>query len=316
MSYTFSKKRRTTVQKSFSMREALRKIRQFLDEHEPALVFWLMTMWNAQGKAITYKELIAAIDAGSISWDILEEWTRDYEKFIKARMEPAWIEAMEAAAKEIERTHPGFLFAPDAAGVRAWCETMAAKFVTEVTQTQIEGIRAVILQATTMEHMTHDALAKVIRPLVGLNRPQAMANLRYYESLINGGLSEEQALEKALKYAARQHRQRGYLIARTELAFAYNQGSYEGTKQAQEAGLMGDVVKIWCTADDERVCKICGALEGKRIGMDEDFDINPKLSVTDNPTVRKVPPAHPRCRCTVLYEEISPPIAKPSEETT
>jgi len=139
--------------------------------------------------------------------------------------------------------------------------------------------------------------------MVGLYYQQAQANMKYFENLIKNGTKEDRALDLATRYAARMHRYRGYNIARTELAFAYNQGSYEGIKQAQAAGYMGEVVKIWSTADDERTCEICGELEGKTIALDEDFDFKTKLATPMNPTIRRVPPAHPSCRCAVLYEE-------------
>jgi hypothetical protein len=41
--------------------------------------------------------------------------------------------------------------------------------------------------------------------------------------------------------------------------------------------------------------------------MDEDFDFDTKLAGSANPTIRRVPPAHPSCRCAVIYKEISPP---------
>lgn len=100
------------------------------------------------------------------------------------------------------------------------------------------------------------------------------------------------------------------MIARTELAFTYNQGAHEGTKQAQAAGILGRTIKRWCTADDERTCDLCGALEGVEIEMDSDFyfddttRINPKLH---HKLVGRVPPGHPHCRCTVLYIEKEPP---------
>ena len=64
---------------------------------------------------------------------------------------------------------------------------------------------------------------------------------------------------------------------------------------------------------------ICGSLENTPVGIDDDFyyefkdragnkqqrRINPKLY---GQTIGRVPPAHPHCRCTVLYEEIEPPL--------
>lgn len=298
------------IQKINEEAEVLRLLRSFLDANEPSLVRILVNTWRSQGNAITYKELREAILAGDIDADILDDWMQDYNRFVVKYLQPAWEKAIVTAAREIERKYPLWHFDPMGAGVREWTAAHSAEFVTSVTTTQIEGLRAVVRKAAVLENMTVDGLARAIRPMVGLYKQQATANLNYYETLIEEGMSEQKALDRSIRYAARQHRYRAYNIARTELAFAYNQGSYEGTKQAQAAGYMGDTVKVWCTADDERVCPICGGLEGKEIAMDDDFDFQTKLEGR-NATIRRVPPAHPSCRCAVMYKEISPPIIKP-----
>lgn len=316
MGYRFSDIKKYIIKKGREEAEALRTLRSFLDAKEPELVYFLVHTWNSQGRAITYKEIREAILSGDLSWDILEDWQQDYAGFVDRILHPAYIQAMEAATERIARKYPEWHFDPMADGVREWTENRSASFITEVTNTQILGARAVIQRAAVLEDMTVDMLARAIRPMVGLTHPQALANLRYYEKLISKGASEKKALDLATRYAARQHRYRAYNIARTELAFAYNQGSYEGTKQAQAKGYMGDVVKIWCTADDERVCRICGGLEGTRVGIDEEFSFSTRLATADNPTIRLVPPAHPSCRCAVMYKEISPPVTPASYETT
>ena len=287
----------------------LRKLREFLDRNEPTLVYFLLSMWNNQGKAITYKELREAILAGEIDANLLDEWQQDYSKFVVEHLQPAWIMAIEAATEALKRRFPQWHFDPMAEGVQDWTANRAADFVTNSTQEQINAIRAVVRRAASLEDMSVDQLARAIRPMVGLTQQQATANFNYYQNLLENGTSKKRALDLSTRYAARQHRYRGYNIARTELAFAYNKGSYEGTKQAQEAGYLGDVVKVWRTADDERVCSICGSLDGKRIAMDEDFQFPTKLQAT-NPGIRRTPPAHPSCRCAVAYEEITPPIIR------
>lgn len=297
------------VQKSNAEATVLQQLRSFLDANEPGLVRILVNTWRSQGNAITYKELREAILSGDINSDLLDDWMQDYNRFVVKYLQPAWEKAIIAAASAIEQKYPLWHFDPMGAGVLEWTANHAAEFVTNVTTTQIEGLRAVVRRAAVLEDMSVDGLARAIRPMVGLTKQMTSANLNYYETLIKNGMSEKKALDKSIRYAAKQHRYRGYNIARTELAFSYNQGSYEGTKQAQAAGYMGDTVKVWCTADDERVCTICGGLEGKIIAMDEDFDFYTKLQGR-NATIRRVPPAHPSCRCAVMYREISPPVNK------
>ena len=284
--------------------KATNKIRKYLNAKEPELVFFLHNLWNNQGKAITYKELREAIIDGYLSEKLLEEWYQDYTKFVVDKVAPMWADAMKEANSELYK-NPKFYFDPMQQEVVDWTNTRAAMFVTNVTKEQVAGIREVVKRASQLNDMNVDELSRAIRPMVGLDYRQSIANMNYYTKMIENGVKPKTALEKSIKYSARQNRHRAYRIARTELVFAYNQGSYYGTKQAQEQGLLGRVEKVWCTAEDERTCEICGALEGKRIAMDEDFDFKTKLI---EPGIKRVPPAHPHCRCTVIFDEVEPPI--------
>ena len=284
--------------------KATNKIRKYLNAKEPELVFFLHNLWNNQGKAITYKELREAIIDGYLSEKLLEEWYQDYTKFVVDKVAPMWADAMKEANSELYK-NPKFYFDPMQQEVVDWTNTRAAMFVTNVTKEQVAGIREVVKRASQLNDMNVDELSRAIRPMVGLDYRQSIANMNYYTKMIENGVKPKTALEKSIKYSARQSRHRAYRIARTELVFAYNQGSYYGTKQAQEQGLLGRVEKVWCTAEDERTCEICGALEGKRIAMDEDFDFKTKLI---EPGIKRVPPAHPHCRCTVIFDEVEPPI--------
>lgn len=305
MKRSYIKKYQSNLSKSSDATRALKKLRSFLDSKEPGLVYFLVNTWRHQGQAITYKELREAILAGEISADLLDDWRQDYARFVVRHLEPRWIEAMEAAAKEELIKFPDFNFNPTGYGIAEWTENRAAEFVTYSTTAQIEGLRAVVRQAAVLENMTVDVLARAIRPMVGLYKQQSIANLNYFSKLVENGVSEKKATDLSIRYAARQHRYRAYNIARTELAFAYNKGADFGIRQAQAAGYLGEMVKIWSTADDERMCEYCGSLEGKTIAMDEEFDFKTKLTA---PGIRLTPPAHPSCRCAVMYKQISPPI--------
>lgn len=285
---------------------ATHKIRKFLDAKEPELVFFLQTLWNNQQKAITYKELREAIMDGMLSAAIMEEWYQDYSRFVIEKVAPMWQDAMKEANKAFtDALGDKYIFNPMQEGVVSWTNDRAAQFVTNVTRDQVKAMREVIKRATQLHDMNVDELSRAIRPMVGLDWRQAIANENYYLKMIENGVKPKTALEKSIKYSARQNRHRAYRIARTELSFAYNQGSYYGTKQAQEQGLLGKVVKEWCTADTERTCSECAALDGKRIGIDDDFDFKTKLTDIG---IKRVPPAHPHCMCSVLYREIEPPL--------
>ena len=315
------------IQKSTDAERVLRLLRSFLDKNEPGLVRILLNTFRSQGKAITYKELREAILAGDISTEWLEDWMQDYTRFVVKELQPAWERAIKAAVEELERKYPAYFFDHMADGVRSWAESRAAEFVTNVTQAQVEGLRAVVQRAAVLEDLTVTELAKAIRPMVGLTQQASMSVMNYYETLRKNGVSEKRAMDRMIRYSARKHRERAYLIARTEMATAYNRGAHEGTKQAQEAGLIGECVKVWCTADDERVCKtICNPLDGTEWPMDGDimYDYTYKRSEIktvrrinhrlDDPGAGKHPPAHPGCRCAVMYVEKTPPKYENSQQ--
>lgn len=301
---------------------ALWKLRRFLNAEEPKLVAWLVSLWHNQENAITYKEIREAILTGELSTALLEEWQQDYTKFVKKYMEPMYTAAIEAANQQLREKYPEFYYNPTIEGIQSFTEAQSARFVTNSTMEQVEGIRQVVRRAAALSDMSVDDLSRVIRPMVGLTIQQANANMNYFENLIKHGTSPKRAREASIRYSARQHRFRAYNIARTEMAFAYNEGEHRGILDAQNRGLMGKMIKKWCTADDERVCDICGSLEGKEIGTSEIYTymkkkvdrktgaityvetrINPKL-----PESYQIhPPAHPGCRCAALYIEVEPP---------
>lgn len=283
---------------------ALQRLKRFITHNEGELIAFLHTLWNYQGQAITYKELREAILYGGLQEELIQEWQKDYARFVIDKLLPKWQQAMKEANEDLYRKFPNYYFNPMQDGVVKWNQNRAAAFVTNETGITIQGLRAVIQRASELNDLSVDELGRVIRPMVGLNHRQSVANLNYYNKMIQSGVKADKALEKAKIYAARQHRYRGQMIARTELAFSYNSGAYYGTKQAQEQGLLGRCVKIWCTAKNERVCEVCGALDGKELEMDEEFDF--KTRITD-PMVKLAGVAHPNCQCAIIYKEVEPP---------
>lgn len=80
--------------------------------------------------------------------------------------------------------------------------------------------------------------------------------------------------------------QRAEMIATTEITRAYAQGQKEAGREMKEQFPDLTIIKTWFTNNDDRVCDICGPLEGKTAELDEDFE----PGITE-------PPAHVGCRC-------------------
>ncbi|MCU7380504.1 phage head morphogenesis protein [Clostridiales Family XIII bacterium ASD5510] len=278
------------------------RLNGLINAEEPQLVYFMEKLWKNQGNAITYKELRECIMNGELDQNIIGDWQQDYSKFVVKYMEPKYTKAIEEATHDLNDRFPGRTsFMADK--VREYTDNYSASFVTNCTREQTQAIRQLVRRSANLQDMSVDSLARAIRPMIGLNQRQATANMNYYQTMIEGGMSEKQALDKSLRYAAKQHRYRAYAIARTELAFAYNNGEFEGVKQAQRAGLMGRVTKKWCDAADNRVCKVCKALSGAELEMDEWFDFKTRLPQS----YRRTPPAHTQCRCVLLFIEKEPP---------
>ncbi|MFP3153117.1 phage head morphogenesis protein [Lachnospiraceae bacterium ZAX-1] len=304
------------IQKTARQRNALGKLRSYLDAEEPKTVEFLTRFWGRQRNAITYQELREAFIDGGMTESQLEEWQLDYADFVRDRLAPQWESAMRVAAQEYTSQYPYFLYDPQVGASGIYARTHGAELATNLAQSQIEALRAMVTQAMGYNAMTTDDLARMMRACIGLTKPQAIANLNYYNGIKNSLTEnhpkmkpesvEKKAREAAAKYAARQHRYRAQNIARTELANAYNQGAYGATMQAQADGYIGECRKVWLTADDERTCEICGAIDGESVAMDAPFSIGVMLPV-----------AHPSCRCAVAYEEVTEPVTlvPPQEES-
>ena len=84
------------------------------------------------------------------------------------------------------------------------------------------------------------------------------------------------------------------MIAVTETTRAYHEGVTQTANEIRRAGFQ--MIGIWLTAVDDRVCEICGPLEGAK----ETYPGSNQWPHPDGMTY--TPPAHPRCRCDVAHE--------------
>lgn len=284
-------------------KSALDKLYSFLSASEPQAIEFLVSFWNTQAQGVTYKELREAYLAGEITPQLYQRWTEDYSRFIQDKLATLWGQAAQAGAAEVSAKYPHFVYEPSISAAMGFIKDHGAELVTNITEEQRRALNAVISHISGYTAITPDEAARIIRPTVGLTVGQTLANARHRKAVedaylkahpnCNPETAKQRAAESAARYAGRQHRYRAQNIARTELAFAYNAGHYGATKDAQAQGYIGDCTKTYLTADDERVCRICGALDGEKRNMDELFSFGKLL-----------PPAHPSCRCAVAYEEI------------
>lgn len=165
----------------------------------------------------------------------------------------------------------------------------AARLVTNVSQETIVAIRSIIVRSIA-EGIPPREAARIIRELVGMNTPQAIAAMTHRQQLIEAGLSLDRVDVLMERYTKKKIRERAMMIARTETIDALTAGQEESWKQARAEGLLDDTAqKEWITTPDDRTCPICAPLDGETVGLDEEFS---------GGFAR--PPAHPRCRCAVV----------------
>lgn len=82
-------------------------------------------------------------------------------------------------------------------------------------------------------------------------------------------------------------------IGDTEAYLASNEAKILLWAYEQSEGLIPDEAeKVWVTAHDERVCKVCGPMNGVAVRLNELFELPTGDWVTS-------PSPHPRCRCTL-----------------
>lgn len=105
--------------------------------------------------------------------------------------------------------------------------------------------------------------------------------------LLNGtGVSEvKRDLKKVFDVADNRLK----MIARTELNRASNMGSLDGYKQSGLKGKKRLVAEL-----DKDTSEICRHLNGKSVGLNDDFEYNGKSW--------PAPPFHPNCRSTIVFE--------------
>lgn len=112
-----------------------------------------------------------------------------------------------------------------------------------------------------------------------MNRVQTATNRFFSQSMTNAQLAEQ--LQTIFSPS------RAELVAVTEVTRAAAEGAEYVAKELRRQGV--ELVAIWETLVDERVCPICGPRHGTAQGTNWMF----------------LPPAHGKCRCFVNYQVVA-----------
>lgn len=253
--------------------------------------------WNAQRRELNNASILEAIESGELPQEVWDEWQDQTARIVEEHYNEQWERAARFGAARLvdviaQRVEVDVDFAPFRAAIAEWTETRAAATIEGLNDVQRRAVRAVLRETLAGDGITVGDLDRALRPIIGLTPRQALAVRARRRVLIDQGNTPRDVERAALRYADRLTRVRSERIARTEVAAAYNQGHLSFVSAAEEEGLIDNARKEWYTAEDERVCPICFPLHEVRVGIGQVF---PGVGVD-------APPAHPSCRCTMLFD--------------
>lgn len=236
-------------------------------------------------------------------------FSKDYRKVVEAvpwekldgpmarglsRLADAVSGASERAAAEVasatrEVVRPKELsLGPDNPKIDRYLSVRTGELVERVTEDSQVAIQAAV-RAGLEARSSPREIAGQVRQSIGLNTRQAAALQNYRAQLTADGTAPARLEKLVAAYGERLLDQRAQAIARTEVAYAQNQGQLEAWQEAKKRGYVGDAAgKRWVVDGDP--CPICIDLNGQVVGMDESFE------TMDGDTIEG-PPAHPCCRC-------------------
>jgi len=232
-----------------------------------------------------------ALSRGQLShaafWDALQS---ELDSSMRSPIREALMGGAEIADRRLPSGTMRFDLTNPAA-VRA-VDTHVAQLVQEITDESRTAIQDLVRESLQGSYDVHQ-LARQVRGSIGLTSRYAVAVERYRANLVEQGMAEGKAADRAQSYADRLLRARAESIARTEVIRATSAGQQAVWGDAQAEGLLPvDAQRIWIVTPDDRLCEICAAMEGQVVGLNEPFQ-------SDDVGAVDYPPAHPACRCAV-----------------
>ena len=174
----------------------------------------------------------------------------------------------------------------------------AGNLIVGVKNTRI--VQSIISRAIE-ENWDEQRLAAAIGRTVGLDPRSQVALNNYEKKLVADGVpvGRRQAMVKQYERTLKQRRVK--TIANNERATAFAEGKRAAWRQMKSMGeVSAYAVRVWRTHKDEKTCKVCGPLNGRRASIDDQRGY--RLGRADRPTgFVGGPPAHVNCRC---WEEL------------
>lgn len=176
------------------------------------------------------------------------------------------------------------------AATKVIADTWARHYINKVTSdfavTSAEALRPSIADWLTRP-LPAAAMAQRARDLYGLD-PRAAAAVQSYAAKPGRGKDAHSLIDRYLEHRAKSN-------ATVWTMAAHNGGRELLYNELVDSGhLPVDVRKVWVTAHDERVCPVCGPMDGVSVSLNGRFHVAGALLVA--------PPVHPNCRCTITTD--------------
>jgi hypothetical protein len=265
------------------------KLRAFLKTNEPKFGEWTRERWRQFARDLTDREITAMVDAGTIPTALSGRLSDQYAALINDRYAPRW-EAALKAGRDLAPKGVRELLTPEV--IREWIDNRRPWLLTALTDTQRRSVEAILRHHLTTDPLDQRTLATVLRPSLGLTDRQSATLLKLHAQLKRDGVTPDNIRLQLGRAAAREQRLRSERIARTELAGAHNGGTQITMERADASGAFPKgLSRVW-SAQRGKTCPICVGLNGRTAKMNAPFD-----------GAYQLPPAHPSCRCVVLYVE-------------
>lgn len=277
-------------------------MRGHLNATEPRVQKWLYSTWNANRDAVKYQEIRNALRDGQMDPKWLRAWQEQYAELITNEIAPQWEKTMLTASGELVSTKVAKDLGLETLDVgrteiRRWIAQRGGELIVNLSERQFKATRLLLEHYTLDNPVSGDELARIIRPTIGLTPKQAGAVQKFRDQLVAEGLPQKTIDHRVGNYTSWLHRIRATRIARTELAFAYNNGIFRTVTQAVDDGILTrPVVKKFQTGRDEDVCPHCGPMHNAIIGLKQTFP-----GATRKLPNLFMPPLHPSCRCYVDF---------------
>jgi SPP1 gp7 family putative phage head morphogenesis protein len=277
--------------------EAHKILRRFLGAREPGLIRSALQLWRAQAGMIDKRDVESFI-SGMSPVGLLYAWTQMNQDFVREKIVPQQIDALESSSadmtarlRKLQRKAGAFTTQE----IQKWVTIHAAELVVEINLETTRVLNSILRTYVIEKPMSAYQISKMVENHVGLTARYSRAVVKRYDDMIAMGASPAKAMKEMERYSQFLKRSRAMTIARNELAEAYGEGQLQAMRNAFRDGLVdGQPKKSWATADDERTCPICQALDGETVDLEASFS---------NGRMRN--PAHIQCRCAVQYEVIS-----------